>query len=92
MSFSALDLLTTPGCEPEILRCLSQRPRLTLGEIAKAIKLSPEELEPVVRQMVRERKLEENGHHQPATYSVSFTRAANRLPRNDTNDLLALFK
>jgi len=92
MSLSALDLLTIPGHEPEILRCLSQRPRLTLMEIARVTKIALEELEPVVKQMVRDRKLEEDGGRPPATYSVRFALSPNARPRTDSNDLLTMLK
>lgn len=88
-SFSALDLLSMPDYEQQVLRCLSRHPQLTLAEISTATRLSAKELEVTVERLVREARLNEQWHDGQRTFSIHFSREASRPGRNLFDDLLA---
>jgi DNA-binding MarR family transcriptional regulator len=58
---SPLDLLTVSSQEQDVIRCLVRQPRLTLSEIAGYTRIPLDELEGLLKRMVRESRLNEDG-------------------------------
>ena len=88
-SFSALDLLSMPDSEQQILRCLSQHPQLTIVEISAITKLSVKDLETTLDRLVHESRLNEQLRDGQRAFSVHFSREMRRPVHNLLDDFLS---
>ena len=91
-SFSAFDLLSMPDSEQQIIRCLNQRPQLTVLEISAATRLPVKDLEGTLERLVGEARLVEQLHDGQRTFSVRFSREATQPTHNRSGGLLSLFE
>lgn len=88
-NISALDLLTVPAMEQDILRCLIRTPEMTAKQIAKRLRRPLTEVEGTLREMEGQSRLtsvEESGQ---LIFKVPLT--SNRTQKRSTNLLDSLF-
>ncbi len=90
--FSALDLLSMSDTEQRILRCLNQRPQLTLLEISAATQLPIQDVEVTLEHMLREARLVDQLRDGQRVFSVHFSREPSRPARNLSDNFLSLFE
>ena len=86
MSFlSPLDLLSVPGNEQDVIRCLSRRPDLTIHEISNFTKIPLEELERLLKRMVQNARLTRDKENK---FQVSYGKSGSNKQTRSGNGLL----
>lgn len=86
---SAIDLLELTDEEQALVRCLSQRPALTLRELAQCAELSLEQTEQAVTSMLRASRIVEQLKDGQRVFSVRFSRKRKHI-RNTPASILSL--